>query len=82
MFAGVRGFLSFTIAHAQIERWQIPGMIPESRTERLILRPLEMTAYRLIESSMVTQKFIEERPQILRFTTPKLKGVWGPVRSG
>jgi len=24
------------------------------------------------------QKFIEEQPQILRLTTPKLKSVWGP----
>ena len=24
----------------------------------------------------------EKRPQILRLTTPKLKNVWGPVRSG
>jgi len=31
---------------------------------------------------VVTPKFIEEQPQILRLTTPKLKYVWGPVRSG
>jgi hypothetical protein len=24
----------------------------------------------------------EVQPQMLRLTTPKLKGVWGPVRSG
>jgi hypothetical protein len=31
---------------------------------------------------VVTQKFIEKQPRILRLTTPKLKNVWGPVRSG
>ena len=29
----------------------------------------------------VSQKFIEDQTQILRLTTPKLKDVWGPVRS-
>jgi hypothetical protein len=32
--------------------------------------------------SVASQKFIEEQQQILRLTTPKLKNVWGPVRSG
>jgi len=27
-------------------------------------------------------KFVEEQQQILRLTTPKLKSVWGPFRSG
>jgi hypothetical protein len=31
---------------------------------------------------VVTPKFEEEQMQILRLTTPKLKGAWGPVRSG
>ena len=32
-------------------------------------------------SSVVSLKFIEEQPQILRLTTPELKDVRGPVRS-
>jgi hypothetical protein len=32
--------------------------------------------------SVVSLKFAEVQPQILRLTTPKLKNVWGPVRSG
>ena len=32
-------------------------------------------------SSVASLKFIEEQPQILRLTTPELKGVRGPVRS-
>jgi hypothetical protein len=31
--------------------------------------------------SVVSLKFIEEQPQILRLTTPELKVVRGPVRS-
>jgi hypothetical protein len=30
---------------------------------------------------VVSLKFIEEPPQILRLTTPELNNVWGPVRS-
>jgi hypothetical protein len=30
----------------------------------------------------VSLKFMQEQPQILRLTTPKLKSVWGPFRSG
>ncbi len=30
----------------------------------------------------MSQMLIEEQPQILRLTTPKLKNVWGPFRSG
>jgi hypothetical protein len=33
------------------------------------------------ESSAVGLKLIEEQPQILRLTTPKLKDVWGRVSS-
>jgi hypothetical protein len=33
------------------------------------------------EASVVSLKFIEEQPQILRLTTPKLKSAWGPFRS-
>ena len=32
-------------------------------------------------ASVLSLKFIEEQTQILRLTTPKLKDVWGPVRS-
>jgi hypothetical protein len=32
-------------------------------------------------ASVVSLKFIEEQPQILRLTTPELKDVRGPVRS-
>jgi hypothetical protein len=32
-------------------------------------------------SSVVSLKFMEEQPQILRLTTPKLKNVRGPDRS-
>ncbi len=32
-------------------------------------------------SNVVSLKFIEEQPQILRLTTPELKDVRGPVRS-
>ncbi len=37
----------------------------------------------LLESlpNVVSLKFIEEQPQILRLTTPELKDVRGPVRS-
>jgi hypothetical protein len=35
-----------------------------------------------VTTGVVGQKFIEEQLQILRLTTPKLKNVWGPVRSG
>jgi len=31
---------------------------------------------------VVFQEFVEEQPQILRLTTPELKSVRGPVRSG
>jgi len=31
---------------------------------------------------VVFLKFMQEQPQILRLTTPKLKDVWGSVRSG
>ena len=31
--------------------------------------------------SVANPKYVEEQPQILRLTTPKLKNVWGPVRS-
>jgi len=34
-----------------------------------------------LESSAVGLKLIEEQPQILRLTTPKLKDVWGRVSS-
>ena len=34
-----------------------------------------------IGTSVVSQKFIEEQPQILRLTTPELKNIRGPVRS-
>ncbi len=36
----------------------------------------------MIEASVVSLRFIEEQPQILRLTTPKLRSVWGPFRSG
>ena len=32
-------------------------------------------------SSVVSLKYVEKRPQILRLTTPELKDVRGPVRS-
>jgi hypothetical protein len=32
-------------------------------------------------TSVVSLKFVEEQPQILRLTTPELKDVRGPVRS-
>ena len=35
----------------------------------------------ITRASVVGLKFIEGQPQILRLTTPKLKDVWGPVRS-
>jgi hypothetical protein len=31
---------------------------------------------------VVSQMFVEEQPQILRLTTPKLRSAWGPVHSG
>ena len=38
-------------------------------------------ASELQRASVVSLKFIEEQPQILRLTTPELKDVRGPVRS-
>ncbi len=38
-------------------------------------------AVKNLETSVVSLKFIEEQPQILRLTTPELKDVRGPVRS-
>jgi len=37
---------------------------------------------RFLRDSALGLKFAEVQPQILRLTTPKLKNVWGPVRSG
>jgi hypothetical protein len=45
---------------------------------RWILLTLELK----VLYSVVSLKFIEEQPQILRLTTPELKDVRGPVRSG
>jgi len=35
----------------------------------------------VLAARVVGLKFVEEQPQILRLTTPELKGVRGPVRS-
>jgi hypothetical protein len=36
---------------------------------------------RRMSAGVLSLKLIEEQPQILRLTIPKLKDVWGPVRS-
>ena len=57
-------------------------VIASSDRARLESNAQEAGVFGSKQSSVVRLKLVEEQPQILRLTTPKLKDVWGPVRSG
>ncbi len=60
-----------------------PRLSSASALESLCHANTAVTPTLLIDPALKQSNGMKEKqPQILRLTTPKLKNVWGPVRSG